>query len=162
MLLTQTQGTHNETRNKAAVKADNRNKKWCEKNYVEAKDCEKWVADQMARKEARKADEKARKADEEGRATTHEAKKYSRKTAPDAQKDNRSSPQVTPMLLTQTQGTHNETRNKAASKADNRNKKWCEKNYVDAKDCEKWVADQMARKESRKADEKARKVAREA
>merc|ERR1712048_486371 len=39
---------------------------------------------------------------------------------------------------------------------------WCQNEYVSAKDCDSWVADQMARKAARKADEEARKAARKA
>merc|ERR1712217_210929 len=38
----------------------------------------------------------------------------------------------------------------------------CHREYVSAKDCDAWVADQLARKAARKADEAQRKVAREA
>merc|ERR1712151_189336 len=34
---------------------------WCQREYVSAKDCDSWVADQMARKAARKADERKRR-----------------------------------------------------------------------------------------------------
>merc|ERR1712060_125888 len=34
---------------------------WCRREYVGAKDCDSWVADQVARKAARKADERTRR-----------------------------------------------------------------------------------------------------
>merc|ERR1712217_441564 len=37
----------------------------CHREYVSAKDCDAWVADQLARKAARKADEAKRKAERE-------------------------------------------------------------------------------------------------
>merc|ERR1712048_1233573 len=47
------------------------NSVWCRENYVSEKDCDEWVADQLARRAARKADEQkrraARKADEQKR-----------------------------------------------------------------------------------------------
>jgi len=49
----------------------------CRKNYVNAKDCDKWVADQLARRAARRADEqrrrKERRADEEARKAARKA-----------------------------------------------------------------------------------------
>merc|ERR1711972_676895 len=34
---------------------------WCHREYVSEKDCDSWVADQMARRAARRADEKKRR-----------------------------------------------------------------------------------------------------
>merc|ERR1712190_145394 len=59
---------------KASDKTDTKaqsNSVWCRENYVSQKDCDEWVADQLARRAARKADEEnrgaARKADEQKR-----------------------------------------------------------------------------------------------
>merc|ERR1711933_435810 len=45
---------------KASDKTDTKaqsNSVWCRENYVSEKDCDEWVADQLARRAARKADE---------------------------------------------------------------------------------------------------------
>merc|ERR1712176_1722847 len=47
----------------------------CQREYVSAKDCDSWVADQMARKAARKADERTRR---EERRKDEEARRQAR------------------------------------------------------------------------------------
>merc|ERR1712176_761552 len=47
----------------------------CQREYVSAKDCDSWVADQMARKAARKADERKRR---EERRKDEEARRQAR------------------------------------------------------------------------------------
>merc|ERR1719493_300624 len=49
---------------------------WCHREYVSAKDCDKWVADQLARRAARRADEQRRR---EERRADEEARKAARK-----------------------------------------------------------------------------------
>merc|ERR1712019_249558 len=39
---------------------------------------------------------------------------------------------------------------------------WCREEYVSEKDCQEWVADQLARRAARKADEEKRRAARKA
>merc|ERR1711972_1169587 len=46
---------------------------WCHREYVSEKDCDSWVADQMARREARRADEKKRR---EERRENEEARRH--------------------------------------------------------------------------------------
>merc|ERR1719401_3300488 len=58
--------------------------KWC-REHIKPKDCEKWVAEQMARKEAREEDDKARKdarqADNEAREEARKADEKAREAA---------------------------------------------------------------------------------
>merc|ERR1719277_1472778 len=56
----------------------------CRKNYVNAKDCDEWVADQLARRAARKADEKRRR---EERRADEEARKAARKADEERQRE---------------------------------------------------------------------------
>merc|ERR1711933_370216 len=54
---------------------------------------------------------------------------------------------------------------KASDKTDTKaqsNSVWCRENYVSEKDCDEWVADQLARRAARKADEQKRRAARKA
>merc|ERR550532_371238 len=57
--------------NSQAIDAAREKVEWCHREYVSAKDCDEWVANQLARRVARKADEERRReerrADEEAR-----------------------------------------------------------------------------------------------
>merc|ERR1719464_1843502 len=56
----------------------------CRKNYVSAKDCDEWVADQLARRVARKADEERRR---EERHADEEARRAARKADEERQRE---------------------------------------------------------------------------
>jgi hypothetical protein len=174
-----------------AVK-DSANAKWCESNYMEAKDCAKWVADQLAREAARHADEEARK--EARKVGTEQAEEEARKVASEAYarvERNTEAKQATKaadskQTETVSGSAHSNTvahvskdnsksllpsdfiaasplegqLSEAVAVKDSANAKWCESNYVEAKDCAKWVADQLAREAARHADNEDRKEAR--
>merc|ERR1712039_600386 len=105
----------------------------CYREYVSAKDCDAWVEDQLARRAARKKDE-AERGEERNRS-------YGGNLTVLA------SAMFLPALDTANETVRAEI---------------CHKEYVSAKDCDAWVADQLERKAARKADEAKRKAAREA
>merc|ERR1719195_1112875 len=61
-----------------AIDAAREKAEWCRREYVSAKDCDEWVADQLARRVARKADEERRR---EERRADEEARRAARKAA---------------------------------------------------------------------------------
>jgi hypothetical protein len=78
----------------AAAAAEKNRADWCQREYVSPKDCDEWVANQLARRAARKADEKKRReerqADERstgGSAGTDNADATSAKNAKEASND---------------------------------------------------------------------------
>merc|ERR1719195_2296180 len=115
---------------------------WCHREYVSAKDCDTWVADQLARQAARKADVERRRDEQHVNAG------------------------FLMMLAALPGGDHNtsaDTQNSSqAANAAMEKAAWCHREYVSAKDCDKWVADQLARRAARKADEERRREERRA
>merc|ERR1719464_199802 len=57
---------------------------WCRREYVSAKDCDEWVAEQLARRAARKADEQRRR---EERRADEEARRAARKAHDERRQD---------------------------------------------------------------------------
>jgi len=118
----------------------------CRKNYVSAKDCDEWVADQLARRAARKADEERRweqrHADEEARWAARKADEEDSGSAPET-------------LMTLAVGADGPGDSQAADAAREK-AEWCHREYVSAKDCDKWVADQLARRAARKENDARR------
>merc|ERR1719464_2095511 len=156
---------------------------WCRREYVSAKDCDEWVAGQLARRAARKADEKRRReersADEEARRAARKADEERRREGQHAHEagaprdttgktagDSKSLPESLMMLASLQGGKEKATAEgrkdgKAADPAKDKSEV-CRKNYVNAKDCDEWVADQLARRAARKADEEKRREDRRA
>jgi len=118
---------------------------------VSEKDCDSWVADQMARKAARQADEKKRK---EERREDEEARHGARHSDKTTHSTSTHDAEAETLMLPGTP-SENQTAGAAAKKL-----AWCRREYVSEKDCDSWVADQMARKAARQADEKKRKEER--
>merc|ERR1712048_716936 len=149
---------------------------WCRENYVSEKDCDEWVADQLARRAARNADEQkrraARKADEQKRHEERrddEARRRDESHGDDARvasgdhSGSDASGAGPVMLLAASPDVDTSDDAKASDKTDSKaqsNSVWCRENYVSQKDCDEWVADQLARRAARKADEEKRGAAR--
>merc|ERR1719471_2398874 len=134
------------------------------REYVSAKDCDKWVADQLARRAARKADEERRweerRADEDARRAAREADEQRRQ---DQQKVHAGALMILAALPGGDHNTSAGTQNGSqAAHAAKEKAAWCHREYVSAKDCDKWVADQLARQAARKADEERRREERRA
>merc|ERR1719210_959968 len=124
---------------------------WCHREYVSAKDCDKWVADQLARRAARKADEERRReerrADEDARRAARKADEQRRQ---DQQKVHAGALMILAALPGGDQNTSAGTQNGSqAAHAAMEKAAWCHREYVSAKDCDKWVADQLARRAAR-------------
>merc|ERR1712032_423948 len=98
----------------------------CQKEYVEEKDCDAWVADQLARKAARARDEQKRR---QSQNRTREDGAIAGTSL------------VVPEMLIQIPSNATERR------------ALCQKEYVEEKYCDAWVADQLARKAARARDE---------
>merc|ERR1719210_1824470 len=137
---------------------------WCHREYVSAKDCDTWVADQLARRAARKADEERRR---EERRADEDARRAARKADEQRWQDEQHVNAGFLMMLAAlpggdqntSAGTQNGSR---AAHAAKEKAAWCHREYVSAKDCDKWVADQLARRAARRADEERRREARRA
>merc|ERR1740122_257499 len=67
-----------------AIDAAREKAEWCHREYVSAKDCDEWVADQLARRVARKADEERRR---EERRADEEARRAARKADEERQRE---------------------------------------------------------------------------
>merc|ERR550532_1252501 len=70
--------------NSQAAGAAREKAEWCHREYVSAKDCDEWVADQLARRVARKADEERR---QEERRADEEARRAARKADEERQQE---------------------------------------------------------------------------
>merc|ERR1712019_247448 len=166
---------------KASDKTDTKaqsNSVLCREDHVSQKDCDEWVADQLARRAARKADEQkrraARKADEKKRLKEQredEARRRDESHGDDARvaSSDHSGSDATgsgPVMLSAASPDVDTSDDaKASDKTDTKaqsNSVWCHENYVSEKDCDEWVADQLARRAARKADEQKRRAARKA
>merc|ERR1712048_725087 len=138
---------------------------WCRENYVSEKDCDEWVADQLARRAARKADDQkrraARKADEQKRLKEQredEARRRDESHGDDARvaSSGRSGSDASgaglAMLLAASPDVDTSDDANADNEKDTKaqsNSVWCRENYVSEKDCDEWVADQLARRAAR-------------
>merc|ERR1712003_389685 len=120
------------------------------------------VTDQIARKAARKADEEARnaarKADEkkryEERRRDEEARRQARNGNTNEKAVDSMASDSDPLFLlaasTGAAAADDSARSDSQSTADE-NSAWCQREDVSARDCDSWVADQLARKAARKA-----------
>merc|ERR1712176_757910 len=132
------------------------NSVWCRENYVSEKDCDEWVADQLARRAARKADEQkrraARKADEQKRLKEQredEVRRRDESHGDDARvaSSDRSGSDASGagpvMLLAASPDVDTSDDAKVSDETDTKaqsNSVWCRENYVSEKDCDEWVA----------------------
>jgi hypothetical protein len=145
---------------------------WCRREYVIEKDCDSWVADQMARKAARKADERKRR---EERRKNEEARRQARLSDKKEGSVGSSANEEKPLMLfalsadSETSDGTGSPDSKASDDAPGKSDAqvaadeklaWCRREYVSEKDCDSWVADEMARKAARKADERKRREER--
>merc|ERR1719210_1935907 len=137
---------------------------WCHREYVSAKDCDKWVADQLARRAARRADEERRR---EERRADEDARRAARK-ADEERRQEELQVHAGPLMMLAAlpggdQNTSADTQNSSqAANAAKEKAAWCHREYVSAKDCDTWVADQLARRAARKAEEERRREERRA
>merc|ERR1712048_422651 len=166
---------------KASDKKDTKtesNSAWCRKERVSEKECDEWVADQLARRAARKADEQkrraARKADEQKRLQEQredEARRRDESHGDDARvaSSDRSGSDASvtgpAMLFAASPDVDTSDDATASDKTDTKaqsNAVLCHEDHVSQKDCDEWVAGQLARRAARKADEQKRRAARKA
>merc|ERR1712176_1019481 len=150
----------------------------CQREYVSAKDCDSWVADQMARKAARKADERKRREERrKGEEARRQARLADKRTNSAASSAGDNEPLMLVAASPESDASYDagaasdaaadasEGSNEASGQKDGQTAAveklaWCRREYVSAKDCDSWVVDQMAREAARKADERKRREER--
>merc|ERR1711972_385263 len=134
---------------------------WCRREYVDAKDCDKWVANELGqglKKADQERDREDAERDREDELRDAERDREDKERDEEERKHVASAPG--PVMLFAGAGANTPEaagpdaaaaaaaaaaakKRAAAAAAEKKRLEWCRREYVDAKDCDKWVANEL-------------------
>merc|ERR1711920_926497 len=148
----------------AAAAAEKKRLEWCRREYVDAKDCDKWVANELGqglKKADHERDREDAERDREDELRYAERDREDKERDEEERKHDASAPG--PVMLFAGAGANTPgaaghdaaaaaaaaaaaKKRAAAAAAQKKRLEWCRREYVDAKDCDKWVANEVGKK----------------
>lgn len=115
---------------------------WCRDEYVDQKECAKWIADQMGDfVNVTVTEDEAEQCHDE-HVDPWQCAKWQAQRKPQPKADDLAPQQAGPSILAEAVDG-NTTADAAGSSVTEDQAEWCRREYVDEKDCAKWVANQM-------------------